>query len=272
MPANGEDLFFVYCDIFESINTHLSSGLGISIEDILNSITIIDEIEEKINVDVPKDIANFLKDITEMIGKIGEVYHTSSIKKKINEKELREVREDVRDYIGKMERRIGKIEYLIELREREERMALRNIVKELQGIKKMIKEFNDGLDAIHSIEWEAGLSKAKIKINPKNGRKFHLAKTRLFDLAIESPSIITVSMEKEKVTISADENFLFDFFPISYINHIAAKSITIGSEGIEIKGLKEGEEIHVFIKREGQNINIEFSKDKEKDSWTYPLF
>jgi len=134
MPANGEDLFFVYCDIFESINTHLSSGLGISIEDILNSITIIDEIEEKINVDVPKDIANFLKDITEMIGKIGEVYHTSSIKKKINEKELREVREDVRDYIGKMERRIGKIEYLIELREREERMALRNIVKELQGI------------------------------------------------------------------------------------------------------------------------------------------
>ena len=79
MPANGEDLFFVYCDIFESINTHLSSGLGISIEDILNSITIIDEIEEKINVDVPKDIANFLKDITEMIGKIGEVYHLSLI-------------------------------------------------------------------------------------------------------------------------------------------------------------------------------------------------
>jgi len=271
MPANKEDLFFVYCDIFESINVHLSSGLGISIGDILNNITIIDGIEEKMRVDAPRDIANFLKEIMEIIGKIREVYHTSSIKKKISEKELRKVREDVRDYIGKMERRIGKIEYLIELRKREERMILRNIVKELQGIKKMIKEFNDGLDAIHFIEWEAGLSKAKIKINPKNGRKFHLAKTKLFDLAIESPSNIAVSMGKEKVTISAHENFLLEFFPVPSMNHIAAKSITIGSEGIEIEGLKEGKKIHVFVKRKGQNINIEFSKDKEKDSWTYSL-
>lgn len=271
MSENGEDLFFVYCDIFESINTYLFSSLGVSLGDIVNDIAIIDEIEERINIDAPKDIANFLKEITEVIGEIREIYHISSKKKKIGEKELRKMREEVRDCIRKMERYIGKIEYLIELRKRGERMGLRAIVRELQRIKKIIKEFNDSLDAINSIEWEAGLSKATIAIKPKDGRKFHLAQTKLFDLAIAIPLNVLVSIEKEKVILATNESFLFDFFPIPSMSHVIAKSISISKDGIEMKGLQEGNEICIEVKRKGENIHIDFFKDNEKASWTYPL-
>lgn len=266
-----ENLFFVYCDIFESIDGYFSSSLGLPLGEVVNNITIVDNIKEILDIDAPKDIARLLDEIKEIIEKIREIYHTSSARKKILEKELRKIREDVRDYIGKIERRIGKIEYLIEFKEREERMALRSMVKELQGIKKTIKEFTDGLGALETIEWDSGLSKANITIKPKSMQRFYLAKTKLFEISIDSPSNVLISIEKGKVILSTDEGLLFDFFPLPSMSHIVIKEIVVSKEDIKMEGFQEEKEFHVKVRREGKDIHINFSGDGKKISWKYPV-
>ncbi len=272
--ADENDLFFVYCDIFESISTHLSSSLGISLENIVYNIGIIEEIEKKMKIDVPKAISHLLEDISDIIEEIRKAYHISFKEKKIEKRELWGARESVRDHIGKIERRIGKIESLIEMRERKERIALRNEVKKLQGIKKTIKEFNDNLGGIDSIEWEAGLSKATVSITPKKGGKFYVAKTKLFDLAIVSPLDIVVSIKKRNVSIVTEGNgLLFDFFSIPFIKQIFVHSMSIDAEeGVKIDGLQGEKEVHVDAKREEKEIHIEFLKDNEKFFWTFPIY
>jgi hypothetical protein len=274
MKANEEDFFFVYCDIIESISDRLAATLGISSEDlVVHSIGILEEYAEKMEFDVPKDIKRFLKDIFDIIKKIREAYHIHFNENKIEERGLWKLRKTIREYLAKIERRIGKIESLIEIRGKKERIELRNEIKKIQGIKKTIKEFNDSLEGINSISWEAGLSKTTISITPKKGRKFYVAKTKLFDLAVTAPLDIVIAINRRNVSIIVEENGLFfDFFSIPFIKQIFAFSISIDDEkGVDLKGVQKGKEIHINVKRKEKKIHIDFQKNNENVSTTLPI-
>jgi len=235
-----ENLFSAYCDILETSGEFLKSSLDIDLGSIIDGIDRIEHFEEIVGedrIEENKLIFSPYKNVREAVSEIRGKYYSYFSNEKIEGALLKEMMDEIRILLGKMQRGIGKIQYVTEgIEDVKERMELREFIKSIVYFRKLVRHFNDSFSRVESIEWDAGYSRTHIHIIPKIDSVFRPIMSNMVDV---------------------DGSLFLNFFAFGKIPDIYVKKMTIDKlEGVEITG--DGKK--VAISREKGEIKIATSE------------
>lgn len=252
-----ENLFSIFCDILETSDEFLQSGIGINLDDIIESISKIEHFEEMVGEKKIKDNATIFphyKKVRESVSEIREIYYSYFSKEKIGGALLKEMMDEVRVLIGKMERGIGKIQYVTEgIEDVRERMELREFIKKMVYFKKLIRRFNDALSRIDTIEWNAGYSKTHLHIVPKIESAYRPIMSNMVEVEVQDETEIEITVGEKSVVVETNGALFLNFFAFSKIPDMYVKKIIIDKrDGVEIIG--DGKKVNIF--REGKELKV----------------
>jgi len=151
-----EDLFSIYCELYETAREWLMSGANIHLDEIAECIDNIENFGKIVDEDEIKKhplIAPHYKKTIKTISAIRESYHHHFSNEKIEEATLKKMMDDIRELVSNMQRNIGKIQSITErLKDINERIELREFIRKLTDLKKLIKHFNDSFSNVKRIE------------------------------------------------------------------------------------------------------------------------
>jgi len=239
-----ENLFSIFCDILETSDEFLRSGLGINLDDIIESISRIEHFEEIVGEEKIKDNAIIFphyKKVRESVSEIREVYCSYFSKEKIGGALVKEMMDEVRVLLGKMERGIGKIQYVAEgIEDMKERMKLRDFIKKIVYSKKLIRHFNDALSRIDTIEWNAGYSKTHLHIAPKIDSVYKPIMSNMVEVEVQDETDIEITVGAKSVVAEVNGALFLNYYDSSKIPEMYIKKMKIEKEdGVEIIGSKK---------------------------------
>lgn len=252
-----ENLFSIFCDILETSDEFLQSGLDVNLDNIIESISKIEHFEKMVGEEKIKENATIFphyKKVRESVSEIRETYYSYFSKEKIGRALLKKMMDEVRVLIGKMERGIGKIQYVTEgIEDVKERMELRDFIKKIVYFKKLIKHFNDALSRIDTIEWNAGYSKTHLHIVPKIESAYRPIMSNMVEVEVQDETDIDITVGERNVVVEANGALFLNFFAFSKIPDMYVKKITIDRrDGVEIIG--DGKKVNIFREREELKI------------------
>ena len=256
-----ENLLSAYCDILETSGEFLKSSLDIDLGSIIDGIDRIEHFEEIVGEDRIKEnklIFSPYKNVREAVSEIRGKYYSYFSNEKIEGALLKEMMDEIRILLGKMQRGIGKIQYVTEgIEDVKERMELREFIKSIVYFRKLVHHFNDSFSRVESIEWDAGYSRTHIHVIPKIDSVFRPIMSNMIEVMIQEETDISITVGERSVDVDVDGSLFLNFFAFGKIPDIYVKKMTIDKlEGVEITG--DGKK--VAISREKGKIKIATSE------------
>ncbi len=235
-----DDLFSIYCDLHETAREWLLSGAGIRLDEVVDCIDVVEnfQVEEEEKVMGYPLIRPHYEKIEETVSEMSRCYRSYMSKEKIGGVELKKMVDDIRELIGSMQRSMGKIQQATEeVEDIKERMALRETIKTMAHLKKLVKHFNDSFSRIKEIEWNSGYSRTHIHIKPKVNSTYRPIKSKLMDIEIRGETEVDITVGESSITAEMDGSLFLNFFAFGKIPNMHVDRLVIdGKEGVEIVG------------------------------------
>ncbi|MFO8132681.1 MAG: hypothetical protein R6U10_01920 [Thermoplasmatota archaeon] len=265
-PDKNEDLYAIYRDLYATARDWLEAGATLHLDDLLASITVIERLDEIVDMDMIAQHGPLVSrepTVRSVIDETGSILHETFSRRHLPAAMLRQLRDDLRQKMETMQKVIGGLESRIAgIDDLKQRIAMRKQMHAVTGLQKRIRGFANMLSTLHELRWETSFSRTRVEITPKQDAVFQPLQSTILQLDIPEPAAVEAVIQGTSLAITVEGSMHLSVagrpgIPDVDVAHVVidkTRGMSIAGQGREITFVKNGSKTDVQVKNAGADV------------------
>jgi len=259
-PEENEDLYTVYCDLYDTARNWLAAGTGLHLDDLLASVTVIERLGEMVDMDMIAQYGPLVAGeptVRSVVDETRGVCREYLSRCHLHEPGLRQFRDSLRATMNDMQKAIGGLESRVAgIDDLKQRIAMRKQVHAVTELQKRIRMFTNMLSALHELRWKSTFSATRLRVTPKKDAVCRPLQSTILQLEIPGPVDIEAVIQETSIAVTVKGPMRLAVaghpgIPDVDVAHIVidkTKGMTVAGHGREITLVKNGSKTDVQVK------------------------
>jgi len=261
-PDDGgvEDLYTAYCDLYNVAGEWLTAGAALDLDDLLASVTVLERLDTSLDMNKIEQYGPLVSGeptVRSVIDEARDLLKEYFSRHHLPESTLRQLRDELRSLTGDLQKAIGGLESrTADIRDLQERIAMRKQIHAVSGLQKRIRSFTNMLSSLHELRCENTFSTTRVQITPKSSTICQPLQSSILQLDIPQAVSIEAVIEGKHLTVTMEGPIRFTMAGRPDITDVNVSRVVIDrTHGVTITG--SDREITLTKKGSRTSIQVE---------------